>query len=84
MIDRVTAGRTSDGRDVFGLGAFLALANSELDLLTFCQGFETRRVDRAEVYEKIRAIFLRNKAKTFGLVEPFHDAGANCRHIKPV
>jgi len=80
----VTAYRSSDWGHVLCLRAFFALTNSELNLLTFSQGFETRDVDRAEMHKQIRTIFLRDKAEAFGLVKPFHNAGSNCRHIKPV
>ena len=43
------------------------------DRLTFAQGFETRALDRAEMYEDIiAAVALRNKAKTLGFIEPLY------------
>jgi hypothetical protein len=49
------------------------------DRLAFVQGFETRALDRVEVYEYIIATaVLRNKTKTLGFVEPFY---STCSHI---
>ena len=51
--------------NVFRLRAFLALADSEFDFLTFGQGFETLGLYCAEVHKYVRAVFLLDKTKTF-------------------
>jgi hypothetical protein len=67
--------------DVLSLRAFVALGHSELDFLTFSQGFETCALDGGEVNENVRSLGLLDKAKTLGLIEPFYLAGANVRHV---
>lgn len=71
-----------DNGDVLGLRAFLALGHSELDFLTFSQGFETCALDGGEVNEYVRTLGLLDEAKTLGFVEPFYLAGANVRHVQ--
>jgi hypothetical protein len=67
--------------NVLSLRTFLALSHSELDFLTFSQGFETSALDGGEVNENVRSLGLLDKAKTLGFVEPFYLAGANVRHV---
>lgn len=81
----VVSTESADGRAlqrgyVFSLRAFFTLTNSELNLLTFGEGFETAGVDRAEMHEKIGTAFRGDESKTFGFVEPFDGTGADVRH----
>lgn len=71
----------SDSYDVLCLGTFLALGDSELDLLTFGQGLETRALDSAEMSKYVWAVFLLDETKAFGFVEPFNGTGSS-RHNK--
>ena len=58
------------------LGAFFDLV---ADCLTFGQGFETRALDRVEMYEYIiAAVVLGNKTKTLGFIEPLY---CTCSHM---
>ena len=58
------------------LGTFFYLKG---DRLTFAQGFETRALNRIEMYEYILTTVRRgNKTKTFGLVKPLY---CTCSHI---
>jgi hypothetical protein len=66
--------------DVLCLGAFLAVGDSELDLLAFCQSFESVTLDRTEVCKYVGARFLGDKAEAFGFVEPLNGS-ACCRHV---
>ena len=68
------------GNDVLGLWAFLTVGYGELDFLAFSQSFEARTLDSAEVRKYVWAIFLLDKAKTFGFVEPLYSAGYGVRH----
>ena len=58
--------------DCVGLQAFLALDDSEADLLSFFQAFEALALDGAEMHEYILAIFAADEAKALGVVEPLH------------
>jgi hypothetical protein len=69
-------GRTLDGHDVLCLKTFLALSYIELNALAFNQGFETGALYVAEVCEHVRAIFLLDKTKAFGFIEPLD--GTSC------
>jgi len=69
-----------DDSYVLSLRAFFALRYGELDFLSFRKRFEAGVVDSAEVDEYVRAIFLLNKAKTFGFIKPFNVAAAGVRH----
>lgn len=63
--------------DVFRLRAFFTLRNRKLHLLTFSERFEAAAADRAEMYEYIGTAFRRDKAKTFGFIEPFDGTGGD-------
>jgi len=58
--------------DVFRLRAFLAVCDSELNLLAVGQGLESVTLNSAEVYKDIRPVFLCDKSIAFGLIEPLH------------
>jgi len=50
----------------------------KVDRLTFAQGFETRALNRIEMYEYILTTVRRsNKTKTFGFVKPLY---CTCSH----
>ena len=64
-----------DGADVLRLGALLALANLEFDLLVFLEGPVAATGDCGEVSEKIRtSVVGRDEAEAFFGVEPFDRA----------
>jgi len=71
----------SDCDDVLCLRTFLTLGNSELNLLTFGQGLETRALNSAEVSKYVWTVFLLDETKAFGFVEPFNGTGSS-RHNK--
>lgn len=66
--------------DVFSLRTFLALSYSELNALTFGQGFEAGAGDCTEVCEDVWARSLLDKTKTFSFVEPLDSTGCSIRH----
>lgn len=68
----------SDGNDVLCLGTFLSGSDRKLDLLTVGEGFEAVALDRAEVNEYVRTVFLFDESVAFGLVEPFYGASNLC------
>lgn len=70
----------SDYGNVFSLWAFLALCDRELDLLAFLQRPKSGAADGTEVYEHVGALFLFDKAKPLGFIEPFDVAGTLIRH----
>jgi len=55
-----------------GLKAFLAFHDFEADLLAFFQRLEAAGLDGAEVNEQVFAGLAADKAKAFGVIEPFH------------
>src|SRR5690554_3366998 len=65
--------------NVFRLRTFLALGNSELNLLAFCQSFETAALNSAVVNKNVRAAFTSDKAKAFCFVEELNSTGSS-RH----
>ena len=69
--------RQSDRDDVLCLGTFLALGDSELDLLALSQRLVAGASDSAEVGKYVGAGFLLDKAKTLCVIEPFN--GSSCR-----
>ena len=54
-----------------GLQAFLALDNSEANLLAFFQALEALALDGAEMHEHIFAAFTTDETKALGVIEPF-------------
>ena len=54
---------------VFCLWAFLSLSDAEFNLLTFREGFETVRLNGAEMNKYVRTVFLLYESKTFGVVK---------------
>ena len=60
--------------DVFRLRAFLAVCDSELNLLTIGQGLEPITLNSAEVYKDVWSIFLCDKTVAFRFVKPLHGA----------
>ena len=76
-------GSLSDGvflcGNVGSLEALRAFFYLKGDRLTFAQGFETRALNRIEMYEYILTTVRRgNKTKTFGFVKPLY---CTCSHI---
>lgn len=67
------------GNNVLRLRTFLALGNGELNLLAFCQSFETAALNSAVVNKNVRAAFTSDKAKAFCFVEEFNSTGSS-RH----
>jgi hypothetical protein len=55
-----------------GLEAFGTLDHFELNFLIFLKRFETFPLDGGMMHKDIGAVFLRNEAKPFGIIEPFH------------
>src|SRR5690606_25941626 len=72
---------TSQGGDVVGLLALLALHHVEGDLLAFLQAAEARAGDRAEMDEHVLAAVGGDEAETLGIVEPLHGAGLTLGHV---
>src|SRR5262245_46553837 len=65
--------------DVRRLVALGALDDVELDTVTLGQAAESLRLNRGEVNENVLAVFLRDEAKTLGVVEPLHGTLAHLR-----
>src|SRR5215510_13615473 len=65
--------------DVRRLVALGALDDIELDTVTLGQAAESLRLNRGEVNENVLAVFLRDEAKAFGVVEPLHGTLAHLR-----
>lgn len=62
--------------DLRRAGAFLPLADYKRDTLVLFESPMTRALNFAEVSEEVFAAgFRRDKAKSFVIVEPLHDAG---------
>ena len=57
--------KASEGNNILRLGTFLAVRNSELDLLAVGKGLEAFTFDGTEMNKNIRTIFLFDKSKTF-------------------
>src|SRR5688572_3165361 len=74
-------GAASHRGDVLGLQALLALHDLEAHLLAFGQRAVARAVDRAEVYEHVRAVVAADEAEAFAVVEPFDGADLPIRHV---
>src|SRR5262245_41063686 len=71
--------RCSDGPDVRGLRALLALTEVVLDLLGFIQVAVPITGDRAEVYEHICAAIVRSdEAEALLRAEPLHGSSCHC------
>lgn len=65
----------SNNLDHSGLRALLSFSSDERNALILFKRFVARALDFAIVREKVFAAgFGRNKAKSFVIVEPFHDA----------
>src|SRR5699024_1635068 len=60
------------GSNIQGLFSFRPLSDFKLDFLPFLEGFEARHLNGRKMGEEIfAAIVGSNKAKSFGVVEPF-------------
>ncbi len=69
--------------DIFGLRAFGALTDGELDELPFLQGTVAFRLDGAVVDENVLRAFTLDESKSFGVVEPLDFALFAFAHVKP-
>jgi len=50
----------------------LTLGDIEADLVSFSEGLESFPLNRGEMDENVRAIFLLDKSETLGIIKPFH------------
>ncbi len=77
--------RSNDNGHLFGLQAFLALHDTELDLLSFLQGLVAISDDLTKVDEHIiLACSTLDETKALGVVEPLHRSRfAICHTVKP-
>lgn len=73
-----------DDRYFFGLWAFRATAQFELNVLAFIQSFVAVVwvQNIFEMYENIGTLFLFDKAKAFVSIKPFNNASSQSRHDK--
>jgi hypothetical protein len=55
-----------------GLEAFGALNHFKLNFLIFLERFKPFPLDGGMMHKDIGAVFLRNEAKPFGIIEPFY------------
>jgi len=67
------------GCNIYRLKALGPLYDIKFYFLIFVKSFEPIRVDGGIMNEDVRSIFLFNKTKTFGFIEPFYFAA---RHFK--
>src|SRR5690242_19135452 len=70
----------SGRRHVLGLQAFLALHDSETDLLPFLQRTETGAADRTKMHEHIRSVLTADEAEALAFVEPLNGTDLTIRH----